>query len=174
MYFSLRQRLAPHSNRNRYLFLLRFEIEISSSSHFVQKTSKMEILSLNRRIFKIFGLCSLGRGSDFRLKFGQIISIFFILINFYSLEYFSVLYLAEHYQMGDIDQNLFVLIQVIGTLPSIASFISLAYRMTNVCEYFDKIQNVFDRCTCGLAFGVALTFLFWIIAIHLQMKLQRP
>lgn len=110
----------------------------------------MEILKLNRRIFKLFGMCSLGDENGFLLKFAQIISVFFIMMNFISLEWFSVLYLAEHYQSGDIDQNLFVLIQVIGTLPSIASFISLVYRMTSVSDYFDKIQNVFDKCNCRL------------------------
>lgn len=106
------------------------------------------MLKLNRRIFKLFGMCSLRDKNGFSLRIAQIISVFFIMMNFISLEWFSVLYLAEHYQSGDIDQNLFVLIQVIGTLPSIASFISLVYRMKSVRDYFDKIQNVFDKCKC--------------------------
>lgn len=91
-------------------------------------------------------MCSLGDGSDLSLKIGQLFSVAFILLNFFSLEYFSILYIVDHYQLGDIDRNLFVLIQTIGTVPSIVSFISLVYRMASVQEYFDRIQKNFDEC----------------------------
>lgn len=95
-------------------------------------------------------MCSLGDGRDFWLKSGQMFCALFILLNFFSLEYFSILYVVEHYQMGDIDRNLFVLIQVIGTFPSIVSFCSLVYRMASVRRYFDKMQHIFDQCNCKL------------------------
>lgn len=132
----------------------------------------MEILKLNRRVFKLFGMCSLGEENGFLLKIGQIVSVFLIMMNFISLEWFSVLYLAEHYQSGDIDQNLFVLIQVIGTLPSIASFISLVYRMKSVCGYFDQIQNVFDKCNCRLNFVFFFSIRI-IDSLYPQMKILR-
>lgn len=116
-------------------------------------STKMEILKWNRQVFKIFGMCSLDEGSEFWLKIGQIISVSFILLNFYSLEWFSALYIVDHYQMGDIDRNLFVLIQTIGTVPSIASFISLVYRKTSVREYFDRIQTIFDKCMWASCFN---------------------
>lgn len=108
------------------------------------KESKMGILEWNRRILRIFGMCSLENG--FWLRLAQSASVAFILLNFWSLEWFSALYLADHYRIGDIDRNLFVVIQVFGTFPSFASFISLVYRRRNVCEYFDQMQQIYNRC----------------------------
>lgn len=131
----------------------------------------MEILKLNRRILKIFGMCSLGEKSAFWLKCAQLISVFFILINFSSLVGFSLLYIVEHYQMGDLDQNLFVVIQVIGSFPSIASFISLVYRMTSARDFLDKIQKIFDQCNQVLYF--LFSFFDWLISHFFQTKLFR-
>lgn len=63
---------------------------------------------------------------------------------------YSALYYLEHYQIGDIDENWFALIQLIGCAPAIASFISLIYQMGNIREYLDEIQKIFNKCNCEL------------------------
>lgn len=106
----------------------------------------MEILHVNQRILKMLGMCSLADGRDFRSKLHQIAITILIMILLTLIEWSSALFCLEHYRIGDINSNLFAVIQFIGTLPAIASCISLVYRKSSVRDYFARIQSVFDQC----------------------------
>lgn len=109
----------------------------------------MEMLPSSRRILSTIGICSLPDGSPFRLKVFQMASAILVLV-IYIVGTWYTLYCLEHYQIGDIDENWFALIQLIGCVPAIASFISLIYQMGNTRDYLDEIQKIFNKCNCEL------------------------
>lgn len=118
----------------------------------------MEMLPSSRRIFSKFGICSLPDGSPFHSKVGQMAIAMLILFIYIVGTWYSALYCLEHYQIGDIDENWFALIQLIGCVPAIASFISLIHQMTNIRDYLDEIQKIFNKCNCAMD----LTFFFFV------------
>lgn len=94
----------------------------------------MEISKLSRRIFKLIGVCSFPDGSASFLKCGQICCAVYVVFALLLIEWESGLSLIEHIEMGDVGKHAFVLIEVISPVK----------RMKCVCEYFDRIQNIFD------------------------------
>lgn len=106
----------------------------------------MEILRVTRRIFQIFGICSLGEESDFRLKLIQMSVVTLVLSTLVLYEWFSVLYFVEHLRIGDIENTLISIIQVVGVFSLFSSFFSLNCKMKTVSKFFDTIQNLFDQC----------------------------
>lgn len=105
----------------------------------------MKILQNNKRVMEIIGMCALADGSDIRLKVSQMANAAVLLILFLLVEWFSMLYCLEHYRIGDIANNLFAVIQVIGDAPTIACFISLMYQKKSVREYFERLQKIVDE-----------------------------
>lgn len=109
-------------------------------------TVDMEVLRVSRRILTTMAICSLPNGNASRLKVLQLAVAILILVIFILGGWYSALYCFEHYQIADMSQNLFALIQFVGSVPTIGSFISLICRRTNVRDYFDKIQTIFNKC----------------------------
>lgn len=133
----------------------------------------MEVLRLSRRILTVMGICLLPNGSSFSLEFGQMVGAILTLVMCILTAWYSALYCLEHYQMGDIDQNLFAVIQLVATVPTIPSLFSLIYRKANFRDYFDKIQTIFDKCNCGWNFIQLLPFEWIQLRISFQMKTLR-
>lgn len=110
----------------------------------------MKILEASRRISAIIGICSLSddlhHTNNVCAKIGQILSIILVLVLLISLDTFSVCHAVVHLEMGDLENSLFALIQVIAISSTIASYISLIYEMKGVRRCFQRLQNIFDRC----------------------------
>lgn len=107
---------------------------------------KMQILKVNRRLSQIIGICSLPDGSDIRARIGQIFGIILVFAGLSAYGGLSVLYVVEHLRMGDIENTIFALIQVIGVLSTFASVISLLARKKSARNFFDTLQDIFDQC----------------------------
>lgn len=106
----------------------------------------MKILNVIRWVTTSIGVCSLVDGSGIHLKIGQTTAIIMVLISYFTIQCFTGLYLVEHIKVGDFDGNLLAWKKMIGTLPTVTSFISLVYRMKSVREFFDNLQTIFDQC----------------------------
>lgn len=107
----------------------------------------MKILELNRFIFELFGMSALETNRQSRLfRIGSLSISAVIMISLLSQEWFSGLYVIEHFRLGDIDQNLFVVMQIFGVTSTTLSMLSLMCQRKRIRDYFDKLETVVNRC----------------------------
>lgn len=106
----------------------------------------MEILKLNRKVFKIIGVCSVAEESKFVSKCAQLSCAFSIGIPFLTIVLGSGLTLFEHIQNGNFGANAFTLIEVTAPFAIFLSFISLVFQRKSIREFFDQTQRIFDQC----------------------------
>lgn len=91
-------------------------------------------------------MCALADGSNVRLKIGQTISIILFLITLISYDVLSVYYFVEHLHLNDIVGSIYALGQALPNTVTTISYIILIYLRKSVRSYFDKIQDMLDRC----------------------------
>lgn len=110
----------------------------------VKKYFKMEILSYTRRALAIIGYLPGERIFRFQIVHSIISLLLATLLSAFVAT--SVVYVVRHLQIGDIENSLQATFQVLGTIPLIASFVTIIYHKEKVRSVIDTLQQISNKC----------------------------
>lgn len=129
------------------------------SIHKWTKYTEMKILLNTRRALAIIGYLPGERIFRFQIVHSIISLLLAILLNAFVAT--SVVFVVRHLQIGDIENSLQATFQVLGTIPLIASFVTIIYHKEKVRSVIDTLQEISNKCNWPFVSSNSLATKLW-------------